>query len=150
MKQEDLKGTYKALTIWQPYANLIAIGAKTIETRGWGTRYRGPVLIHAAKRWNEDLVDVCKNAMDVLRNDEFTALPGSEHIGKLPWGETLGKVLCIADLVDSVEMTEGPGGLDQVFGWFGPGRFGWRFENVRPFDPPFALTGKQGLWEVRF
>ena len=40
----------KALTLWQPWASLIAVGAKTIETRSWSTAYRGPLLIHAAKR----------------------------------------------------------------------------------------------------
>lgn len=40
----------KALTLWQPWASLIAVGAKTIETRGWATNYRGPLAIHAAKR----------------------------------------------------------------------------------------------------
>lgn len=40
----------KALTLWQPWASLIALGVKTIETRGWSTNYRGPLAIHAAKR----------------------------------------------------------------------------------------------------
>lgn len=38
----------KALTVHQPYASLIAIGAKRIETRSWSTSYRGPLAIHAA------------------------------------------------------------------------------------------------------
>ena len=39
----------KALTLYQPWATLIAIGAKKIETRSWGTNYRGPLAIHAGK-----------------------------------------------------------------------------------------------------
>jgi hypothetical protein len=39
----------KALTLTQPWATLVAIGAKTIETRSWPTSYRGPLAIHAAK-----------------------------------------------------------------------------------------------------
>src|SRR5689334_4415085 len=39
----------KAITLHQPYATLIAIGAKRIETRSWPTRYRGPLAIHAAR-----------------------------------------------------------------------------------------------------
>lgn len=39
----------KALSLWQPWASLVAIGAKTIETRSWSTSYRGPLAIHAAK-----------------------------------------------------------------------------------------------------
>jgi hypothetical protein len=40
----------KALTIWQPWATLIAAGVKRIETRSWSTDYRGPLAIHAAAR----------------------------------------------------------------------------------------------------
>lgn len=40
----------KALTLWQPWASLIAAGHKRIETRAWATRYRGPLAIHAAAR----------------------------------------------------------------------------------------------------
>ncbi|MBP7632493.1 MAG: ASCH domain-containing protein [Acidimicrobiales bacterium] len=39
----------KALTIRQPWASLIAAGVKTIETRSWSTKYRGPIAIHAGK-----------------------------------------------------------------------------------------------------
>lgn len=27
----------KALTVWQPWAQLLAMGTKSIETRSWGT-----------------------------------------------------------------------------------------------------------------
>lgn len=40
----------KALTLHQPWASLIAAGVKTIETRSWSTRYRGPLAVHAGKR----------------------------------------------------------------------------------------------------
>jgi len=40
----------KAITLWQPWASLVALGVKTIETRSWATSYRGPIAIHAAKR----------------------------------------------------------------------------------------------------
>lgn len=40
----------KALTLRQPYASLVSLGVKTIETRSWSTRYRGPLAIHAGKR----------------------------------------------------------------------------------------------------
>ena len=37
----------KALTLTQPYATLVALGAKQIETRGRGFSHRGPLAIHA-------------------------------------------------------------------------------------------------------
>jgi len=39
----------KALSVKQPWANLIASGEKTIETRTWGTGYRGDLLIVSGK-----------------------------------------------------------------------------------------------------
>lgn len=38
------------LSLWQPWATLVALGVKTIETRSWSTHYRGPLAIHAAAR----------------------------------------------------------------------------------------------------
>jgi hypothetical protein len=42
----------KALSLKQPWANMIAAGAKTIETRRWPTDYRGPLLIVSSKTPN--------------------------------------------------------------------------------------------------
>ncbi|MCG2812996.1 MAG: ASCH domain-containing protein [Candidatus Aminicenantes bacterium] len=39
----------KALSIKQPWANMIAAGEKTIETRTWCTDYRGLLLIVSSK-----------------------------------------------------------------------------------------------------
>lgn len=39
----------RALTVCQPYAELIACGKKRVENRTWEMKYRGPMLIHAGK-----------------------------------------------------------------------------------------------------
>lgn len=39
----------KALSLKQPWANLILSGEKTIETRKWGTKYRGDIVICSSK-----------------------------------------------------------------------------------------------------
>lgn len=39
----------KALSLKQPWAELILLGKKTIETRKWNTFFRGAFLIHASK-----------------------------------------------------------------------------------------------------
>lgn len=39
----------KALSVKQPWANMIASGEKTIETRTWRTNYRGPLLIVSSR-----------------------------------------------------------------------------------------------------
>lgn len=40
----------KALSVKQPWANLIASGQKSIETRTWATDYRGELLIVSSKQ----------------------------------------------------------------------------------------------------
>ncbi len=39
----------KTLSLLQPWATLVVMGVKQIETRSWRTDYRGPLLIHASK-----------------------------------------------------------------------------------------------------
>jgi len=40
----------KALSVKQPWANMIASGEKTIETRTWMTSFRGPILIISSRQ----------------------------------------------------------------------------------------------------
>ena len=44
----------KVLTIKEPYATLITEGMKEYEFRTWPTKYRGDILIHAAKTPNKE------------------------------------------------------------------------------------------------
>lgn len=39
----------KAISLKQPYANLVVRGQKTIETRKWSTHYRGDILICSSR-----------------------------------------------------------------------------------------------------
>lgn len=71
----------KALTLWQPWATLVAIGAKQIETRSWATAYRGPLAIHAAKHTPKEAADVAfaLPVTEALRAHDY-------HPGRLPSG----------------------------------------------------------------
>ncbi len=42
--------TLKAISLKQPWANLVASGKKTIETRKWKTPYRGDLVICSSKK----------------------------------------------------------------------------------------------------
>ena len=55
----------KAISFWQPWASLMAEGAKKIETRKWRTHYRGDIVICAAKRENK------KELNNMLNKKEF-------------------------------------------------------------------------------
>ncbi|MEI3544750.1 MAG: ASCH domain-containing protein [Alphaproteobacteria bacterium] len=51
------------LSIRQPWAWLIVNGYKDIENRTWPTHFRGKVLIHAGKKWDEGIMPTDIKAM---------------------------------------------------------------------------------------
>lgn len=127
----------KALSLTQPWATLIALGHKKVETRGWSTLYRGTIAIHAAKAMDTDARQ--------LAHAEFRA-------GRLPVIEELprGVVIATARLV-RIRPTEGLRlelGLDEIrLGNYAPGRFAWFLEGVVQLEKPVPARGKLGLWE---
>lgn len=70
----------KAITIWQPWASLLAHGMKQYETRSWATKYRGPIAIHAAKRPVRQTID----ALVADRGDGWTTLDYFESLFMRP------------------------------------------------------------------
>lgn len=62
----------KALSLKQPFAELILQGRKTIELRKWNTNFRGEFLIHASKRPDEK----------AMKEFNFNELPTGAIVGK--------------------------------------------------------------------
>ncbi|MFB3894308.1 MAG: ASCH domain-containing protein [Phycisphaerae bacterium] len=81
----------KALTICQPYAELIIRGEKPVENRRWYTEYRGPLLIHAGK--SRDWLELDSSGT----RDEAYDIP----LAEMDFGAIIGKV----DLIDCVPLT---------------------------------------------
>jgi hypothetical protein len=156
----------KALSLWQPWASAIAVGAKRIETRHWQTSYRGPLLIHAAKTLSGAGIICCDT-------EEFWAgvfkdfpaaqqglLSGNPHdlIRALP----LGALIAVAELVDCVSTNLMRGHFtyatafteikdteqEHALGDFTRGRYGWVLANVRALPQPIPYKGAQGLFTV--
>jgi hypothetical protein len=128
----------KAITLWQPWATLIAIGAKRYETRSWATNYRGPLAIHAAKRkarpseWGFGIRTALKDAGFGWDGEE------------LPYG----CIVCVAELTNVIraETMYMPSTWNEShYGDFSPGRFAWRLANVQPVDN-IPARGGQGFW----
>ena len=117
----------KALTICQPYAEMIAAGEKLIENRTWPTAYRGPLVIHAGKSraWLEDGDEVERPGM------------------------AFGAVVAIARLVDCLRVEQVPqlflDDHDQHHHANGP--WCWILADVERVSP-IPLSGAQGLWEL--
>ena len=47
----------KALSLKQPWAELILLGKKTIELRKWKTNFRGKFFIHASKNFDKSMLE---------------------------------------------------------------------------------------------
>ena len=131
----------KALTLTQPWATLVAIGAKRYETRSWYTAYRGPLAIHAAKsfpKWARALCD-------------------KEPFGSILWSQNyrwhtlpLGKILATCRLVRCVPTANMPctlPGNEEAFGDFTIGRYAWELTEVVMLLEPIPTRGMLGLWE---
>lgn len=134
--------TYKpfpAITIYQPWASLIAYGFKEFETRHWQPprRHIGQLIaIHAGKQWGS-------NQQRWLT--AYTRI--FPEIGEMP--VPLGCIVAICRLVEVVPSelligTVNP--REKATGNFEPGRFGWRLEVVKRAEPPIDAQGKQGIW----
>lgn len=130
-----------ALTLHEPWATLIALGHKTIETRSWPTRYRGPIAIHAGK--NEKFV----REWEYLWYDANDGIPGLAPPPPASW--PFGQIVAVADLIACLPAeTMKPSAKDRAFGNFSPGRWGWQLANVRQVLPGIPARGFQMLWEL--
>ena len=153
----------KALTIFQPWASAIAIGAKRIETRSWSTSYRGPIAIHAGKR------RITRELRDLQENSLVWQAVFWRWTDRYEDALPFGTFVAVADLVgccrteDLVDLVDEPDfwdvrqapGCQSYLHWYeddlgnySPGRYGWILDNVRPLAEPIPYRGQQGLWSV--
>lgn len=126
---------WKAVSIWQPWASLMARGVKTIITFHQATTHRGPVAIHAAR-----VIDLA-GAPDQL----CVAALGRDWRGRLP----TRAIVAVGDLVDccpAPQLADGLTPADYAAGSFAPGRHAWVFENLRALRTPLPLSGRRGLF----
>lgn len=163
----------KCLSLWQPWASFVAWKVKPTDTRSWCTEHRGPLAIHASKTtkgvlelsgdcegciedgWRYGFIGPDHKMAQIAAKGQEMLIVGGQHplipndgsgIRNLP----LGCILCVVDLVDCVRMplAKPADEWDEALGNWEPGRFAWRFENVRPLIKPIPYRGAQGLFDV--
>jgi hypothetical protein len=137
----------RALTIYRPWAGLIAAGIKLVENRTWqppldliGDR----LAIHAGKLWDLGATWRC----------DFYGL------SELPSDHPAQAIIATAHVV-GVVVPRWHGTQMQGFEWvlgderrvprlgvFLTGPFGWVLEDVRALGEPIACRGYQRLWTV--
>src|SRR5690348_5615469 len=108
----------RAITIHQPWAELIVRGEKDVENRSWRTHHRGPLLIHAGAR-----ADAASFAEHGVSDDaERSAIIG---------------------VVEVVDCTR-----DRTSRWHAEGSWGWYLVGARRFRKSVPMKGRRGLFEV--
>lgn len=118
----------KAISLWQPWASLVADGRKRFETRSWATAYRGPLLICSTRdhpRW----------------------IWGVENPCLMP----LGQALALVELTDCRRTEDVPMAelaKEWALGDFTNGRFVWTLEMIHRFHFPFPVHGRQRLFNI--
>jgi activating signal cointegrator 1 len=148
----------KILSLWQPWATLIALGIKRFETRSWYTTYRGNVAIHAAKHKMTHVEYLVWLSALELAEENFE---GFRHRRDIPLFDNLplGCVVAISDLHDCFQMISGyepainpieidsVSELERALGDWRRGRYALEFDKVCPIEP-YPYRGAKGLQNI--
>jgi hypothetical protein len=139
----------KAITLWQPWASLVALGPKKVETRSWTTKHRGELAIHSASAMPSRYLGRSrygKEFGDQLQ--QVLGCPPHELMSKtmaLP----RGFVLCIVRLLDVIPVDrcrEDLSERERIFGNYDDGRYAWFLEMVHVLKEPVPAKGNRMLW----
>jgi hypothetical protein len=145
------------ISLWQPWASLVVLGEKRIETRSWRWPKDLPsfLAIHAAKTWNGDLLRM-SNQPPFQAALALHGFDAKRDLG-LPFGKVVGVVRIVEYLSTNFLWDNGPRQnclaakyLDEfknerAFGDYSYGRYAWAFDRHLAIEP-ITLRGHQGLW----
>jgi len=133
----------KAISLWQPWAVLCVIEhelRKRFETRHWKTAYRGPLLIHAARKRDRGILLSISDLASYL-------IPFGIHgPADLSFGAIVGRVQLVA--CHRMRDIPLPSAREQALGDWAPDRYAWEFEKPEYFAAPIPYRGAQGFFNV--
>lgn len=151
----------KAVTIWQPWASLIIVGAKPYEFRGWaapksicGKR----IAIHAGARPIKRI-----EVSDLLRrlttdNESWsTALHPDIALPLLERALTTPRALPLSSIVGTAVLGTPRRATEIIHEFGGPAsdsdrhahsNWAWPLLDIEPLLPPVERRGAQGFWDV--
>ncbi len=148
-----------AITVWQPWASLIAENAKPHEFRSWapaGRMFGRRIAIHAGARpvRKEEvrtlLAQLQSQAWRETGVDREIAIPLLERVLNAPWILPLSSVLCTAVLGKAIRNAE----LAAAMGipWLNDSdrhehsNWGWPLSAIEKVEPFAPAKGAQGWW----
>lgn len=131
----------KAITLHQPWASMMALGHKTIETRSWSTKYRGPLAIHAA-RTTASMTGEVAVMIDRLVLDRPHGVSFAHR-----YGEVLAIVKLISVIpADKVGFSSALPPHEEGLGDYSRGQWAWITRMMYVLPDPWPARGHQGLW----
>lgn len=120
---------WKALTICNPYPELILLGEKPIENRDWQVSYRGDLFIHAG------------------RSNIWMTPDALQRFPNLTYGALVGVCTLVACL--DLYAATWPDPYSHLKNHeHANGPWCWILENIRRFNTPIPCRGSLGLWNV--
>lgn len=139
-----MTGPMPAISLWQPWATLIVIGAKRIETRDWPAprKFWGQrIAIHAAKHWTREEHEIASEGYFI---EALRTVPGPN----VPRGCVVGTVILVRCVQIIGEPPERPkfGTQEHAFGNYEEGRWMWLMSDPIRFERPIPCVGRQGFF----
>lgn len=124
----------KALTIRQPWADLIVNGYKKYEFRSWKTNYRGKILIHAG-------LSVEKDQVTKFKDYKLSSVKGA----------IIGEAVITDCILVDKQLSKKLNKIDPlVYGQSGHvEKYAWKLEKVKKYEQPIFIKGKLGLWNKK-
>ncbi len=155
----------KCLSLYQPWATLLVAGYKRVETRSWPLHHRGPLLIHAAKKWTPELGEACagfpvRQALEKAGIVFEPSMAACQRGWNLPFGAIVGRVdvtgctrvedceevLTAARLTNSGVV--GINSIERMLGDLSDGRYAILCENAVRFGKPIPYRGEPSVFDV--
>ena len=139
----------RAVSVWNPWATLLAHGFKKNETRGYpapASLLGESIAICSTKTVKADQRNAWGEVPPAIKFEALAA--GLIKPASLMQGHLLG----FATVADCVETTpafiEGLTARERALGWYGPGRYAWLMSAFLPLSSPIPVRGAQGIWRL--
>lgn len=112
----------KAISLKQPWANLVIQGKKIVETRVWRTNYRGDLVICSSKK------------------------PDYAHVHPTITREPMGYALGVVELYDIIRMNKSheKDAMCQLY----ENAQAWLIRNIREFIKPIPVNGQLNIFNI--
>lgn len=126
----------KTLSIKNPWGILIAKGLKDVENRTWKTDYRGKILIHVSKNWD----NFYSNPLNLFTSKQISTIPLELKI------EIENRKLLTSSIIGEVELVDIINNSKSI--WAVNNQYHWILEKPVLYTKPITnISGSLGLWD---